>query len=320
MLMPFVSKGFQLMALSSLVITLNGCVNAKFGDQVSSFKKTIDTANITITSYLTEMNSFERQLYFDEISLDPKKHVALVDAEGKPTPLLGKPFKAESIKARTDAISLIGVYAARLNELAASDAPTQFASGSDALGDSLSKLHHTFDTLAKRPQANDATANLYIAPVSMIVGAIGKMYLDETRDKMLSAAITEGAPKVDEVLKLLEKDLVEVVNPLRITGLDQSLAERVRYYKQHSQEMTLMERREFLHEIKDAADNYETAAAFNPSVVIESMRRANQALVAYAQSSKKPQDLNQLWTALKEFENRVNTILPAITALRQKSK
>jgi hypothetical protein len=81
-----------------------------------------------------------------------------------------------------------------------------------------------------------------------------------------------------------------------------------------------MERREFLHEIKDAADNYETAAAFNPSVVIESMRRANQALVAYAQSSKKPQDLNQLWTALKEFENRVNTILPAITALRQKSK
>ena len=85
---------------------------------------------------------------------------------GALTALSGGIFTAASIKARTDALTLIGLYAQRLSDLAGSDAPTQFSNNVQALGASLSRLD---DTFSKINSAHDANAKTYVAPVTALV-------------------------------------------------------------------------------------------------------------------------------------------------------
>jgi hypothetical protein len=141
------SHRIVIMLLSTVLLT--GCVTANFTEPITSFQDSINTSGAAIGIYYTEINQFEREIYLDERLFDPAKEVLATDNQGKPTPLIGALFSAESIKARTDAIALLGIYAHRLGELAGSEAPKQFAEGAKILGDNLFNLQNTFEKLGK---------------------------------------------------------------------------------------------------------------------------------------------------------------------------
>jgi hypothetical protein len=78
--------------------------------------------------YFVNVNEFERQVYLHNAALNPKEKVFWQIA-GKPTPLAGKYFSAEAIRARMLSLGLLAAYGQRLADLTGSDAPKQFSDG-----------------------------------------------------------------------------------------------------------------------------------------------------------------------------------------------
>ncbi len=297
-----------------LVLTGIGCGNKQFKEHISTFQQSVEATSVAVGTYYTEINEFERELYLQERLLDPQQEVLVTDSTGNPTPLIGGPFGPESIKARTDAIRLLGLYGQRLAELAGTDAPTRFAAGAEVLGKNLDSLADTFSSLS------DDSAPNYVGPIGAIVGVFGQMILESRRDAALKAAIEDGAPAVRKVLELLEKDLTNVIGPQRRTGTLQRLANLVTFYNTERAQMDLEERRQLLEEIRRTAARYELLVSSNPGDVIRSMSEAHEALVKYAQSNRRIENLSELVTALEEFQNRAQRIAEAVQQLRDLRK
>jgi hypothetical protein len=307
----------------ALALTLTGCVTAQFAEPISSFEKSLSTSGAAIAVYYTELNRYERDLYLDRLAFNPDETLKFeerVQDDGREqiraTPLIGQIFNADSIRARLDAINLLGVYARRLGELAASDAPQRFEAGAKVLGENLGSLADTFQGLSQREGVPDSSAGEYIGPVSATIGVIGRMYLEEKRDAALAAALGTGAPNVDTIMTVLEADLVRVVSPLRRTGELQALAERVADYNRRRHEPGF-NRPAALGEIKRVAQGYELAVTLNPAELIQPMREAHRAMVKYASSNRRPQDLAEFAAALELFANRAQTAAAAVFELRE---
>lgn len=302
---------------------LTGCVTARFGEPITSFRDSINTSGAAIGIYYGELNQFEREIYLDECLYDPTKEVLATDKQGKPTPLIGALFSAESIKARIDAIALLGVYAQRLGELAGSEAPKQFAEGAKILGDNLFNLQKTFEKLGEEDDEEkktiDATAKNYSGPIGTIVGVIGCIYLEKQRDAAVKGAIEKGAPAVRTVLTLLQKDLTEVIEPLKRVGLKQKLTDRVTYYNDNRR-ASFEQRRQILAEINAAASRYETALTANPANLIQTMSEAHESLVKYAGSPKTPQSFADLLAALETFKIHAQEVADAVKQIRDLRK
>jgi lysozyme family protein len=141
---------------------LSGCLNNRYIAPVTAFQTSTNQTISVISAFYTSRNSYEIQLYLSTVAADPTLTVGPVDAAGHPTPLGQPVFSPTSIKARLDALSLVGVYASRLYALANTSAPADFATASTALGTGLTSLNTTFQKLG----ASDGTAASYVGPIS----------------------------------------------------------------------------------------------------------------------------------------------------------
>ena len=302
-----------------IVSLVTGCMTTNFTQPIASFQKSVNTSSAAIGSYFLNLNEFERQLYLDDLALNPGKKLETTDEHGLPTPLLGQYFQPTSIKARMDALMLLSVYGQRLADLAGSSAPQQFSDTAKSLDTNLTNLDETFSRLSVATP--DKTAAAYVGPISALIGSIGKMFLEQQRDHAISEAVNNGAPAVRRILRLIEQDLVNTVKPLQETGLEQELAESIRYYNDHkNQEMDLQGRKEWLESIHAHAAAYEASLAFNPSGLIQSMRQAHDALVKYANAPRTPQNFNDLLGALQSFDQNAQEAAKEIKQIRQATK
>jgi hypothetical protein len=304
---------FAVISLLILLVSLTGCVTTNFTQPVASFKQSVNTSTAAIGAYYTNLNEFERQLYVDNIALDPTLEVGEVQ-NGKPTPLVGEVFQPASIKARMDALSLLGVYAQRLTDLADSDAPQQVSTDAKALGQSLTDLDKTFSQLSGK---GDNAAAAYVGPISSLLGSIGKMYEQQQINKDLHKVITDGSQRVDAILDLIQGDLASVVKPLETTGLHEKLVNRITYYNNNRNSMNLQQRQSSLSDIAASASAYEATVVFNPATVTDSIRQANHALLKYATAPTNPQNFNDLLTALRAFEQNSQEVAANVQKLIQ---
>jgi DNA-binding FrmR family transcriptional regulator len=302
-----------------------GCSNNKeFVKKIDDFQTSVNLTTTAIGTYYLELNSFERELYLQERLLDPSKEVLTTERNPKdpskiiPTALAGRVFSAESIKARTDAIRLLGAYGRNLAELAGTDAPARVAAASKVLGENLGRLGTTFDNLT-----GDQTAKKFVAPagaLSAAFGVIGQLVLEEKRDAALTKAIQEAAPQVRIIIDLLEEDLETVIVLQQLTGTKAALTELITYYNKNRQNLNLEERRKALDEIYRAQERYDIAVAFNPSGLMSSLRDAHEALVKYATSDRTPQNLASLVSSLEVFKERAETVAAAVSQLHDLKK
>jgi hypothetical protein len=308
------ARFLSVLLLLSIAITSIGCGKKEFIEKIADFQSGVEDTTTATSIYYSELNSFERDLYLQERLYDPTQKVERKDANQVPTALVGQTFNAQSIKARTDAIQLLGLYGKRLAELAGNDAPTRFATGTQSIGSNFTKLGGTFSALT-----GDATAAKYTAPLKAlgtIFGVIGQSILESKRDAALTKAVKDAAPEVRIIIDLLEKDLENVIGPLRETGTDQALAQVILDYNNKRTTMTFEERKKALDEIRRSQDRFDIALAFNPSELMSSMREAHEALVKYASSKRTPQSLAELVNALDAFKERAAVIATAVLELR----
>jgi hypothetical protein len=292
---------------------LAGCLNNRYIAPVTAFQTSTNQTISVISAFYTSRNSYELRLYLSDIAADPALAVGAVDAGGHPTPLGQPVFSPASIKARLDALSLVGVYASRLYALANTSAPANFATASTALGTSLTSLNTTFQGLG----AGDATAASYVGPISSLVGTIGKMYLSGQRDKLVKDAIQEGGPQVNIILSQIKDDMDKIFSVEAITGANDDLATAVVAYNKDRATLTYDQRVARLALISAASDAATSATTSAPSRLVSSMMDANNALLKSAAASKqdKQMSLASLNDALGAWVSQIQTLATQIKPL-----
>jgi hypothetical protein len=294
-------------------LLLSGCFNNRYLAPVTTFQSTTNQTISVISAFYTSRNSYETQLYLSDIAADPTLTVATTDAAGKPTPL-GRPvFSTASIKARLDALSLVGVYGSRLYALANTSAPADFSTEATVLGTSLSNLNTTFQGLG----ANDKTASSYVGPISSLIGTIGKMYLGRVRDAQVKIAINEGGPQVNIILSQIKDDMDDIFSAEVVTGANQELATAIIGYNRDRASLTYDQRVARLAAIAAAEDAATSATASAPSKLVSSMLDANKALLMSASASKKEKQLSlaSLNDALGAWVSQIQTLATQIKPL-----
>lgn len=309
------TRTLALVLLCCVFIGLTGCGDKQLVKQIDSFQTSVEKTATAVSIYYIEINSFERELYLDERLYNVTKRLSETKENGKPSALAGQTFSAESIKARTDAIAMLGKYGGELSKLAGNDSPERFATASQVLGENIGKLGVTFNELQ-----NDSSSKSYSKPLGAlgrIVGEIGRLVMESKRDRALRKAIDEAAPQVNTIISLLETDLTEFIKPLQETGTQAQLALRINDYNNRKDAMSFEERRAALQEVLRVQKRYEIALAFNPSGILGSLKKAHNSLVDYANSPRKIANLTQLIANLEEFHERADTILKAVITLRE---
>lgn len=291
-----------------------GCAANRYQAPVSAFRdKTQQTIGV-LSDFYSSRNSYEIDLYLQGVAADSSLPVQKIDANGVPTPL-GKPiFSPASIKARLDALSLVGAYAERLSDLANSTAPAKFQSAGTLLGQNLSSLDKTFQTLQG---SSDPTASKYVGPISILVGTIGQMYLDRKRDELISKAIADGAPRVDLILSQIRDDMDQIFSIEVITGANEQLATLITAYNAERSKLSYEQRVARLSAIKAAGREAAASAGSAPSNVVTAMMVAHKALVQAASSAKKPSldNLATLNSALEQWTNQIQSLSTQIKLL-----
>jgi hypothetical protein len=288
-----------------------GCVTVHVEAPLASYRDAVSEASAAVGAYFSEVNSFERDLYFDELRTDPSKEVLAVDGTGKRTPLLGQTLSAESVRARLDSLALLAAYGARLAELAGAQAPSKLPQEGRALGDAIANLETTFRSLH-----GDAKAPDYAGPIGFVMGVLGEMYVESKRDDALRKAIREGTPKVDRILELLEADLLLVAGPIRKLGAQQMLVERMDEYNRNRGRWSREQRSAALEDIRAAARGYELALVAQPVSLIAAIRTANHSVVAVASTDRSPASIAELRGSVDSLAAHVREALPALQELR----
>jgi hypothetical protein len=302
------------------VIFLAGCVTTNFAPPIASFQKSVSTSSAAIGTVFNNLNEIQRQLYLDEIALDPEKNVGLTDSSGDPTPLLGRTFQAPSIKARLDSLALLGTYAQKLTSLVGNSPAQQLSEIAKRTGSSLTNLDKTFADLSS--SAYDPTAVKYINPVSDLIGALIRMYYEHRRDGAIREAVNNGAPAVEKILEGIETDLVEFVKPRQSAALSTRLQKLIDYYNEHRRraDMDLQQRQKLLEEINKCASAYEASIEFNPSALIDSIRQAHDALIKYANAPRTPGNMNELLNTLQALDENAQLVQKEVEQIRQATK
>ena len=305
-------RRFPVLSLVTIALTAAACASAGWSGPIDDFKSNVDKTAGVVSDYYGALNDYERHIYLETAFVDPSLEIVAVETNGAPTPLVGRVFSAEAIRARTDALALVGVYARRLADLAGSKAAAAFATNAEALGKDLSSLAATFSTLSE----SDVRAKPYIQPITTLVGVIGQVFLESRRELALQRAVTDGAPAVDQILRIIEEDLTAAVDPLHRSGEKQLLAQLVHDYNLNRKTWTEARRRKQITDIEKAAQAYSAALLFNPADVVSGLRDAHAPLVAYAGSRKSPSDLAAVASAMEIYAQRIERAARAVHSLR----
>ena len=307
-----------ILLLVSTTLVFQGCKrNAK--EPIERFQKSTTLATTAISSYYNELNPYERNLYLQDVLLDPKKEVLRKGQDGKPTALLKEPFDPRSVQARIALIKQLARYAERLSVLAGNDAPERFSSSVTSLAGSLTTLHGTFSSLSTTATIADASARDYLGPISTLVGVLGNVILEKRRDAAVRTAILNGEAPITQILDFLKADLDKYVKSTRLSGDDQKLANLEKVYNLNKSTFSLEQRRELLKELAEAAEELKITRSSKPSDVMIAMRETHKALVVAAKDPS-PVNISSVMSALEAYEDRVQTLIDAVIQLKENHK
>lgn len=300
--------------LLTLGIVSSGCTANRYEAPASSFRDRTQQTIGVLSSFYSSRNSYEIDVYLQSVAADGSIPLQTTDANGVPTPL-GKPvFSPASIKARLDALNVVGVYANRLYDLANTTAPSKFQSAATTLGTNLSSLDKTFQSLQG---AADPTASKYVGPISSVIGTIGEMFLDKKRDELITKAVTDGAPQVQVILSQIRDDLDKIFSLEVISGANEKMAILIDAYNKDRAKLTFEQRMARLSEIKAAADEVAASVGSAPTALVTSMMDAHKALVQEATSPPKSKNKNlaTLNGALEQWATQIQTLSTEIKTM-----
>lgn len=296
------------------ISVLSGCTNIDFKEPITSYNQGMATSGAVLSTYYTGLNDAARDTYIIQAKYNPKIEIKQEDEKRRKTPLVAA-YPPEAIKARLDSIGLISEYGSKLAKLAGSNAPERINTGVVNLGSAYTNLASNFEAAANL--GNNDSSRAYVQPVSNIVGQLSEQYLDSKRDQVLTDAIKSGHKSVNDILLLMEADL-PVIAGLAKANASSQLSHALDYYNKNRLGMSFEQRASMLDEISRYSKTYQTLTVYQPTEVVVAMRKANDALLAYAENPKDENRVVRLTSEIDTFNSRVTPIAQAISQLRSK--
>jgi hypothetical protein len=294
-----------LLALAALYV---GCGPSGYREPVTKFQ---DASAVVLASskiYLSELNKVERDSYI--LSQASKKAQIKTD-EIEAVQV----FSQEALQARLDALDQLATYGDLLSKLANSNAPEKLKTEASDLGTAVSNLSVT---VGKLTGADDAKFKSAVSPVATILGEITSLIVNQKIQDALDKAINKGETAINELLVAIKNDML-VAYARKRTSFSNTRVLLVDDYNAEFQKGNHADPeklRMYAERIREHEDRWAELGNANPAEAIDAMSKAHSALVKYAKSGHKVNDLASLVDAMEAFATRAKSILQAVQALR----
>ncbi len=291
-------------------VLVSGCANNRYLAPATTFRDSTIKTISTVSAFYKSRNSAELDIYLTDAAADSSVKLEETDAGGTQTPLVKPTFTPKQIKARLDALALVGAYASRLCELTNSTAAADFSDANAALGKDLFTLSNRFQSLSA---SGDQTAGGYVQPITTLVTALGAMYINHERNRMVQDAVTHGAQPVDTILTQISDDINNVFALQVSAAAHQKLTTLIRAYNSDRAQLSYEQRVSRLAEVKAAAESSSELTTTALAQLIAAMKGANDALLdATKQKHTSFADLNK---ALNTWSGQLQTLASQIQPL-----
>lgn len=285
---------------------------------VAKYDSGVQQAMPALKDFYLQANDFQRDIYFDDLVLDPQKEIGLTQ-DKKETPLLRK-YSAREINARILALGLVSNYSKALLQLSDPSKAKTAESDLRSIGNRIGEISRKLGGIAKTAPL----LGVYATTAGELAGLAGKYWVRMKQESALRETIREGAPRIAKLLSLLEEDASVFTEGVYTNSAQRKLNKYMTYYNEHFAKppgdgvnsMTA-DRMEFLRRVQASAQRYNTASELNPVPSLAKMRKVNQDLLDWATAPKRqPFDMNQLADDIDSYLDDVDTITNAVTRVQ----
>jgi hypothetical protein len=320
-------KRIAIASTISSALILSACVSTKQSTEIAQFDAAIQKAATALEKYYQGVNDLERQAYIDKLRFS---HAPMGTTEGDDSHATGLVafFDPDDVQIRVDTLTLLGKYAAGLDELASSDAPAQVAKSLQSMSSDIDGLSKNIAILSK---GNKKAVNAdYGKPISDIASMVGEAWVQHKKEKMLTSSILDNSKRVDEVLGYLERDLQNVQHAYEAAG-DQSLSARELFYSANistSNDFLDAKKIAFLQETQAVGATRARVASADPLSLIRALRQMHKDVVdsvvkgrsKEVQHEKLLGELQLLSIQAQRFSDAVDQLVPATKPAAPSSK
>ncbi len=263
-----------------------------------------DAAGVVIQAtkvYLTEINKTERDQYiYKQVSVPAMIKLDQLEAV--------QVFSKEGIAARLKALDQLANYLDLLNQLANSEAPEKIKAGANDLQSALTGLSGEVKSLTGE---NDSQFKAAANKAFPVIGDVLQAFAEQSVESALKKAINAGAAPVNELIAAIETDVTTAYERKR-TGHS---ARRVALVDQYNREFARdqaadpQKLKSYADGISAGEDQWEAFLAAQPTDGLEAMKKANDALVKFA-NTRKPTvtDFATFADAVDSFASTANRV------------
>jgi hypothetical protein len=306
------------------------CYSApKLTDAVTQFNSGVQQNLGAIQNFYLQMNDYARDLYFEELLLDPAQPIAAKNKQGAPTALEHQ-FTDSDINARIAVLQIISAYSQGLAQIADPDAAKEQEDQLASLGSSIVLLNNDINTLYSN-STNNPSWSKYAGPLSNLVGLMRSSWIGWQADRNLKDAVLKGAPDVESLIDALKQDINESMEVVFKGNAQDVLLRYTRYYNRNMRiipdtsdnastknaDLVNMSgftaRAEFLDRAHKAAERYANIQSLDPSQSLDKMKIALQSLQSCCTDKKTPQP--NIDAALANVSVYTHTVLNYVNAL-----
>lgn len=300
----------RLLLLTALY--LNGCSTAApYRPLIDKFSAAVDQTAGVAETYLADLNALHHRLQVAK---------ALAERQGISQKELAAPFDPEALRARVEAVSVLGAYGRALAGLARAGPAEEAAVSVRTLVTRLDGLATTVKTLDQKTVHQPPGAKSigdYHGPLGALFALFAKLHFQRLQEREVRTAITQSKPEVNGLVDLLKDDLGAIYK-YRLATLSSILRDHLRGYNAERASMSAAERRSALQDIERLATEADVLAAAEPVRVLESLGKAHLALSNYAASPKDPNTIQELAAAVEIFSAVAEHATQTIRAFRDR--
>jgi hypothetical protein len=308
------SKRAQRAAIYSVAVLIGlglGCAHpSAYKAPVGRFRDASAVVIQATKDYLTELNKTERDIYI-YTQLSRPAQIKLDQIESVQV------FSKEGIAARLNALDQLANYTDLLNQLANSDTPQQIKAKATDLQTALTGLS---DQVGKLTGADDAKFKTAAGKAFPVIGDILQAFVEKRTEDALKQAINAGDKPVNELISAIEVDMRDAFqrkksrfSDARVLAVDQYNIELAKPQSDRSKLQA------YADALSQEENRWEMFLNSSPEPGLEAMKRANSALIKFANTPKvKITDFNSFVDAVELFANTANRVGKNIQELRGK--
>jgi hypothetical protein len=288
---------------------LSGCVSpVAYREPITRFQEASTIVIECVRTQYAGVNRDERDLEIEK-RFAKRERITLADLDNNKLTLLGP----DDLEARMAILDALAKHGQLLLTLASSDAPTKAKDAANSLDHAITNLTTSLGQVAKSRFKDKASG------FASLAAEAAELALNHKIDKALDASIIASESNVLSIITLLREEMGELYQRKR-NRLSQARVTAVDAYDQELLASTHNDEnlRKAVEKIKVTDDAWgKLPLLLGAGPGLDAMGKAHEELVAYARSTKRPQDLSELVQAVDSFVVRAKVVADAVKTIRE---